>query len=147
MGWKITAWAGKKMGLSEIKNWTGLKQGTLFWERKQMQFWNIEKVACVTHRSVLHSIQTTAALIKFGAQYFKRNMNHTEGDSLRTLTGPAHTTSKEHQVRAAAPRTRDSSCRGDAKTCVRFLGKLMGWDRTCTNALTWGALGSEFPVR
>ena len=40
--------------------------------------------------------------MKFGAQYFKRNMNHTEGDSLRMVTGPAHTTSEEHQIRAAA---------------------------------------------
>ena len=67
-----------------------------------MQFWNIENVACVTHRSIFHSIQTTLALMKFGAQYFKRNMNHAEGDSLRTVTGPAHATSEEHQIRAAA---------------------------------------------
>lgn len=31
------------MGLSEIKNRTGLKHNTLLWEGKQMQFWNTEK--------------------------------------------------------------------------------------------------------
>lgn len=100
----------KKMGLSEIKSWTGLKQGTLLWENKEMKFWNTENVACMTHRSIFHSIQTTPALIKFGAQRINRNMNHKEGDSLRMVTSPAHGISKEHQIRAAAPRTRDSSC-------------------------------------
>lgn len=91
-----------------------------------MQFWNTEKksVACVTHRSIFHFIETTAALIKFEAQYYKRNVNHTEGDSLGTVTSPAH--SEERQIRAAAPRTRDGSCRGETKTCTRFPVKLMG---------------------
>lgn len=98
------------MGLSEIKNWTGPKQGTLLWENKEIKFWNIENVACMTHKSIFHSIQTTSALIKFGAQQIKRNMNHTEGGSLRMVTSPAHGTSKEYLIWAAAPRTRDSSC-------------------------------------
>jgi len=66
-------------------------------------------------------------------------VNHTEGDSLRAVTGPAH--SEEHQIKAAAPRTRAGSCRGDTKTRVRFLGKLMGWDMHPHPDL--GALGSE----
>lgn len=44
------------MGLSEIKSWAELKQGTLLWERKQMQFRNRENVACVTQRLVFHSV-------------------------------------------------------------------------------------------
>lgn len=78
-----------------------------------MKFWNIENVACMTHKSIFYSIQTTPGLIKFGAQQIKRKMNHTEGDSLRMVTSPTHGISKENLTRSAAPRTNDSCAPGE----------------------------------
>lgn len=100
-----------------------------------MQFCSIENAACVTHRSIPHSVQTTPAMLKFGAWYYKGNMNHTEGDSLRRVAGPA----------LSPVGTSGEGCCTD--NLHKGPGEADGMRQDRTNTLTWGAWDSEFLVR